>query len=219
MKAFIFAKYFLLLIFLASCGGGAGRYLFYNKDYVLEKQDKYSLALFPPPDSTSFFWCETLTETFKHENEPLDIAPCGTLYDMLREHDDLKVLLTQATKTTYPDTEITYTPNLHENLTNDGLQMLRSYLNEADFLIIPYCDPVLGDDRGIIYSATFLRMFDLKSGELLFDKSIMIPFKKKEVNLGIIMGTLAAASYAQFDSLFWRPFVMGERDSTTILEQ
>jgi len=62
-------------------------------------------------------------------------------------------------------------------------------------------------------------MFDLKNGELIFDKSIVIPFKKKEASLDTILGALAFSSYAQFDSLFWRPFVLGERDSTTILEQ
>lgn len=218
-REFKFTKYILLLIIITGCGGGAGRYLFYNKDYVLQRQDRYSIALFPPPDSISFYWCEAITETFKHENERLDIAPCGTLYDMLRENDDFRALMIQASKTTYPDTEITYTPNLHENLSDEELQVLRSYLNEADFLIMPYCEPILGDMRGIIYSHIFLRMFDLENGELLLDKSITIPFKKKEVNLEIIMGTLAAASYAQFDSLFWRPFVLGEKDSTIIREQ
>lgn len=217
-------NYILFLIILSSlvivvCGGGARRYLFYNKDYVLEKQEKYSIAIFPPPDSISFYWCEIITETFKHENNQLEIAPCGTLYDMLREYDDLKLLMVQAAKTTYPDTEITYIPNLHENLTDDELLMLRSYLNEADFLITPYYDPCLWEFRGTVYPSVFLRMFDLKSGELLFDKSIVIPFKKKEADLDLILGTLAAVSYAQFDSLFWRPFVLGERDSSIVQEQ
>ncbi|UCE65948.1 MAG: hypothetical protein JSU85_14005 [Candidatus Zixiibacteriota bacterium] len=218
MKKSILFFIILSSLVILACGG-AGRYLFYNKDYVLEKQDQYSIAIFPPPDSISFYWCETLTETFKYKNDRLNIVPCGALYDKLREYDDLKILLSKAVKTTYPDTEITYTPNLHEKLTDDELLMLHSFLNEADFLIVPFCDPILGDRRGIIYSATFLRMFDLKNGELLFDKSIMIPLKKKEADLDLVLGTLAAASYAQFDSLFWRPFVLDEKDSTTTLGQ
>jgi hypothetical protein len=205
------------LLIITGCGSGARRYSFYNENYVLQKQDNYSVAIFPPPDSISLQWCDELTEAYN--NASLHAIPCDSLYDQLHESNDFRILLNKTTRVSYPDSEITYTPNLLEILTSDELLLLREYLHNSDFFIIALCMPMYGEISGYVLSSLFTRMFDLKSGELIFDKYSLMPIEEEDADLNTVLEALAALSYAHFDHLFWRPFVLGERDSTKVPEQ
>ncbi len=218
MKNFISHIVILSVLVFAGCGGGSGKYTFYNKNYVLQKQDKYSIAIFPPPDSISLQCCEELAVAFK-KNDRLEIIPCDSLYAQLSESDDFRILLNKATRVSYPDSEITYTPNLLEIQTADELLLLREYLYNSDYFIIALCMPIFGETSGYVFSSLFIRMFDLKSGELILDKYTLMPLEKGDADLNTALEALASLSYSQFDYLFWRPFVLGEKDSTIVREQ
>ncbi len=212
-KSFLVFSFCTLLL---NCGGSS-KSLFYNDNYSIAKRNDYKLVVLPSPDSNGVYFDEALSYEFEDISSNLSIESMKNLRENIIDNVDFRILLNKASSLQYPDTAITYIPNLLEVLTEDEFILMRRFLNDPDLVLFPKF-LFSRYSREFVYAGAFCRLFDMHNGELIYDDVTVVPIPASELEYeDALYYPLAAGIKSDFQMLFWIPFIEG--DSTRIIER
>ena len=145
---------------------------------------------------------------FKSRLTLMSVISGSELRNTLDANADFAILLTKAANLTYADTTTSNVPSLLSVLSNDEMARLRKFLRDADLVLLPvnYIDHE--DERPVI-SSIMCRLFDLDTGELIYDRSSTGTLPAESItSYDDNFLVIAYSAYKEFQNLFLEPFIL-----------
>ncbi len=208
MRNPLYPVFLLLSLLLISCGGSNPK-LFYNEDYVYTNMKTPILAIAPSPhEQHGRIIDRVFHNVFKSKLTSMSVISGSELRKTLDANEDFPILLSKASNLTYADTMTSNVPSLLSVLSNNEMVRLRRFLRNADFVLLPvnYIDH---ENEKPILSSIMCRLFDLNTGELIYDRSStgMVPAESITSYEDSFL-VIAYSAYKEFQNLFLEPFIL-----------
>ncbi len=158
------------LIFVLFVVTGCGSNLYVNKSYQNKSELPFKLAIIPITSDIESFADSVFTIIFRDSTNEQQLIESSTIREKLLNDEALAQSLNRVILKDYSKAELSKGPNLKDVLDAQEIAMIEEQLYSADLMLVPVVFS-LNSSLGLTIGNSTFRLYDLHSGELIFENS------------------------------------------------